>query len=197
MNRRTPLFALTLFALLPLTPASSAAQELTLVHRSGEHPRVAGMSVREFASGLRMVTRGEAPSSDLVCHVAVVDGEGNVWEEWASEPFQPGSNGDLEGACVPRVPMTERGAFADGDQVLAVEGGVDEAAFFDGLPEWEFVIKELDKSIPGAGRTAATKPIDKASPLLVFLLGPAGGEDMEEVAFYYSTRPVMVAMSGR
>lgn len=205
MRRRST--ATLLLTMATLAPVSLRAQEVALTHVEGERIRVAGMPLREFAAGLRLVSRDlEALRAPQVCAVAVVDSNGFVWEEYVSEPFRT-EHGELGRGCVPRFPVLPADAFGPRDILLPVGGAVSGEVFFDGLVDWEYFLKQLDPARNVAGFEELFLKIEWAD------WGPPEALEMEPrwvapfaVAFPaddrgmdrgYSTRPVMVLLGAR
>lgn len=195
--------------------APVAGQEVALVHEAGDRIRVAGMPVREFASGLRMETlAGEEGAYPDVCFVALVDSQGNVWEEYVSEPFRSGE-GELDNACVPRFPVLPTGMFPDFSLQVPLVEGVGSEAFFGGAVDWEFLIKELDTAAPdlqqigikgeswyAEGYTQLQPPphmegVEYDWVALFFVVGPSEDRVASNVGLQWSTRPIMILVGAR
>lgn len=198
---------------LPVLAAPLAAQEVALVHEEGDRIRVSGMPIREFASGLRIESLGGAEGVfPDVCFVALVDSEGNVWEEYASEPFRS-ENGELEGACIPRLPLTPTGYFPEVSVQAPLETGLGSEVFFAGTVDWELVAEQLRRSSPALYEGWPAKwysPEAGGEPLrppphledteydwvgLFFLAGPS--ERMaERLPTGFRTRPLLILVGG-
>lgn len=186
-------------------PAS--AQEVALVHEAGDRIRVAGMPVREFASGLRMESRsGEEGAFPDICFVALVDSEGNVWEEYVSEPFDS-RDGSLEGACVPRFPVLPTGYLPESSVLVPFVEGVGAEAFFGGVVDWQFIMKRVDQSAPDVERAfikigdikgesvqppAHMEGVEYDWVALFFMVGPSEDLVGMNVGLQFSTRPIMI-----
>jgi|GEM_PF-6580527 len=186
-----------------VTPLS--AQELALVHEDGDRVRVAGMPVRDFASGLRLeVAGGELGTFAGACFVALADSEGNVWQEHVSRPFE---GGGVEGACAPRSPLLPEGRLPEHAMIVPLEASIGPKGFPGGSADWTFIMKRVDQSIPRLderflkigdipGESQITPPsrlegVDYEWVALFFFAGPSE-EGAERLGRDFSTRPVMI-----
>lgn len=207
------LAAAVLIAALPPLAAPAAAQEVRLMHPEGDRFRVSGMPIREFASSLRMEQVG-GPDGVLpdVCFVALVDSEGNVWEEYASEPFRS-RDGELDGACIPRLPLTPTGSFPEVSVQAPLEGGFGSEVFFAGTVDWQLLVDELRRSSPegvaswpskwyspGAGAEVLQPPphLEGAEYEwvgLFFLAGPSEAL-ADRMGTGFTSRPLLILVGG-
>lgn len=148
-----------------------------------------------------------------VCFVAVVDSEGQVWEEYVSQPFRS-REGETDGACVPRLPMLPTGAFPEQASLVPVEEPVGIEAFFGGVPDWEFIMKRIDQTSPRVeeaflkiddipGESVEPPPHVEGSEYryvaMLFLAGPSEGEEFisQPGQPMFGSRPVLVLLDAR
>jgi hypothetical protein len=218
--RRTGVALAAALALAALLPGTSAqAQEVALVHEAGDRIRVAGMPLRQYAAGLRMEMReGEEAGYPDVCFVALVDSEGNVWEEYVSEPFRS-REGELDNACVPRFPILPSGSFPEVAMMVPLQAGFGSdgsEVFFGGSVDWAFLVDLLSRDSDGlaalfpkvedaylkiddiAGESVQPPPhmegVEYDWVALFFMVGPSEERESryQPGQPQYSTAPIMI-----